>query len=169
MPSSLFCVSHLLLAMGLPLSVVCIFNMTPLEKTDFFSSVSGCQLETISGLGIWMCARPMETTCGLGVWMCAHLMEITSGLGMWMCACPISVLGPHLAWTCADSMHAALSLWVCMCVGSLVDRRYCFFGVFHPHWLLQSFCFLFWVVPQAPRRGVYDHFKCLIFKSHIVQ
>lgn len=43
-----------------------------------------------------------------------------------------------------------LSLWVHMGVSPTVFRRPCFL---RPTWHLESFCFLFWLVPWALRRG----------------
>lgn len=40
---------------------------------------------------------------------------------------------------------------VCESTCPVVSGRYCFLGVIHPLWLLQSFCFLFYIVPWAPR------------------
>lgn len=45
------------------------------------------------------------------------------------------------------------SLRVHMCASPVVSRRHCFFGVFHPHQLLQSFLLLFHKFPWATRKG----------------
>lgn len=51
LPLNLFCVSHLLLAVGLSLSAVNEASETPLEKTNL-SFESGCQLQRVSWLGV---------------------------------------------------------------------------------------------------------------------
>lgn len=68
---------HLLLGMDLPLSVVYIPNEALLDKTHF-SSASGCQLVIASWLGM------------------GALIHVF-----------LSVLGPHLAETCVNLVHAA--------------------------------------------------------------
>lgn len=64
------------------LSLVCVVSETPLEKTNF-AFASSCQLEIAS----WL-------------WMGAHVPFPSS---------PREALGPHLAWTWADTVHALAS------------------------------------------------------------
>lgn len=66
--------------------MVCRFRATLLEKTDFFSSVSGCQLET-TGLGMWMRARPISV---LGHLAGTRAGSVHAPLSLWvpMCVSP---------------------------------------------------------------------------------
>lgn len=79
-----------------------------------------------------------------------YQLEIASGL--WMGA-NVHVYsqdwGPHMTWTCKGPVHAAP---VSLSSSSVVSRSSCFFGVFHSHWLLQSFCLIFYRVHGAFRR-----------------
>lgn len=70
---SLFSVGHLLLVIGLPLSVVFLSRETPLEKA-IFSFVSSCQLEIASGYVVGLVFTSLGDGTASDLYLCRPLV-----------------------------------------------------------------------------------------------
>lgn len=102
------------------------------------------------GLPVHVVCLPNETLLQKAKYsfVSGYQLEIASDLGMGYVF--LSSFSPETPiWL------RPVSLWLHMCI-SLLSRRSCFLGVFHLHWLLQSFSLLFCRVPRHMRGWEFD-------------